>query len=832
LRERLDLGAQFHCENQKRRLLILDPPPGGAILNGVEYLEVLDNDAPAPTPRQQTLLVRLFRPVPPGLDATSLHITGGVRERDIRVLWAEPANAVTVPGEPAAFYAALAEPDHVLVVRTDRAGDFSNYEFQIAPLAPLDFDPVLARISFSFKVQCPSSFDCAPKVDCAPEALTEPPIDYLAKDYASFRRVMLDRLSAIIPDWRERNPADLGIALVEALAYSADHLSYFQDAVATEAYLATARRRVSVRRHARLLDYRMHEGVNARALVCLETRDDGAVLRSELGGVRTSFLTGSAETAALSVAAAHELEQRFDAQVFEPLHELALYGAHNRIELYTWGDDQCCLPRGATRATLRDDIADRLRLAAGDLLIFEEELEDPRRRHAVRLTRVNPACEIDPFTLARTPSATPLTDPLTTEAIVEIEWHIEDALPLPFCVSREESSGLTVARGNVVLCDHGKSVAPAEPLLPSEVPPRGHYRPRLRQPEVTHAVPYDDATARKSWSAARSVAQNPREALPSVTLGLPGGSVLWKARPDLLESDRFASEFVVELEETGEAFLRFGDGVLGREPEDHLVARYRVGRGRRGNVGAEAIAHVVQVGLNVDRVRNPLPASGGADPEAVQQVKLYAPQAFRTQERAVTEADYARMAERHPDVQKAVATRRWTGSWYTMFVTVDRKGGRPVDAAFEGEMAALLERFRLAGQDVEIDAPRRVPLDLRLTVCVKPGYFRDQVREALLEALSASDLPGGARGFFHPDNFTFGQPVHLSRVVGAAMRVPGVDWVDPNDPRFLFQRFGELGNRELENGVINLARLEIARLDNSPSLPENGRLELILEGGR
>ena len=50
-----------------------------------------------------------------------------------------------------------------------------------------------------------------------------PPIDYLAKDYASFRRLMLDRLALLVPDWRERNPADLGVALVELLAYAGDH---------------------------------------------------------------------------------------------------------------------------------------------------------------------------------------------------------------------------------------------------------------------------------------------------------------------------------------------------------------------------------------------------------------------------------------------------------------------------------------------------------------------------------------------------------------------------------------------------------------------------------
>jgi hypothetical protein len=61
------------------------------------------------------------------------------------------------------------------------------------------------------------------------------------------------------------------------------------------------------------------------------------------------------------------------------------------------------------------------------------------------------------------------------------------------------------------------------------------------------------------------------------------------------------------------------------------------------------------------------------------QAKLYAPQAFRTQERAVTEADYAAAAQRHPDVQRAACTRRWTGMFHTMFITVDRRGGKAGD---------------------------------------------------------------------------------------------------------------------------------------------------------
>src|SRR6185295_550144 len=104
--------------------------------------------------------------------------------------------------------------------------------------------------------------------------------------------------------------------------------------------------------------------------------------------------------------------------------------------------------------------------------------------------------------------------------------------------------------------------------------------------------------------------------------------------------------------------------------------------------------------------------------ETLEEARQYAPQAFRFQQRAVTEADYAQVAERHPEVQRAAATFRWTGSWHTVFLTVDRLGGRPVDAAFEARLREHMERFRMAGYDLEVDGPRLVPLDLALEVCV------------------------------------------------------------------------------------------------------------------
>ena len=136
--------------------------------------------------------------------------------------------------------------------------------------------------------------------------------------------------------------------------------------------------------------------------------------------------------------------------------------------------------------------------------------------------------------------------------------------------------------------------------------------------------------------------------------------------------------------------------------------------------------------------------------------------------------------------------------------------------------------FRLSGHDLKIASPRFVPLEIGLTVEVKPDQYRSNIKAALIEAFSSIQLADGRRGFFHPDNFTFGQPVYLSKVIEAAIAVEGVSRVKAISP---FQRWGSSPQGEIEAGQIELGRLEIARLDNSADAPENGRLQFKMVGG-
>ncbi len=847
------------CRDDARREAVRARPE----LNGLDYVEVGDD--------QITLTVYFLGKAPQSLTkgATQfMRVEGGRRIRNIKVI---DLDVVRDP-DP--------EFDDYAVLRLDKAGDFSTYILQLIGID--NIDPFYDHLTFSFKVNCPNDLDCASENVCPPDQPPEPEIDYLAKDYASFRQLLLDRLALIMPDWQERHVPDIGLTLVELLAYVGDNLSYYQDAVATEAYLNTARQRISVRRHARLVDYVLHEGCNARAWLSITTETDWSGEQA-LNPHEVYFITSMRDMAMIerTILAADDLRnvppsayEPFEAMTDQPID---LYAFQSRIFLYTWGERECCLPRGTTAATLIDgwDTSHteqssacmpprKLHLKMGDTLIFEEVLgpasgqeadADPAHRHAVRLTKVMPG-----------------EDPLNGQPVVEVEWSCEDALPFALCLSATTDAdhgcqyheNISIAYGNVILVDHGFTIEPYERLgtvptgtTEAECPCEGHpsdvryfsgfFRPRLKERPLTYRqpLPADCPSQNMVASATSRLVQNVRQALPQAyltsILPLPDAdsheNFCWVPRIDLLGSGPDDRHFVAEIDNDGVARLRFGDGECGRQPEaaSAFSASYRVGNGASGNVGAESIIHMVfRDGKMTDSsltVSNPLPARGGMDPEPMAEAKLFAPSAFRhALMRAVIAGDYAVLAQREfaTRVQRAAAVLAWTGSWYEADVAIDPMESELASPGLLEDIERTLQRYRRMGHDLEVKPARYVPVDLELTVCVLPNHLRGHVKAALLEMFGNRLLPDGRRGFFHPDNLSFGEGLYLSRIIATAQAVIGVKSVRVTKLHRLF----EPANRELENGVLPLGPLEVAQLDNDPSFPERGKLALVIQGGR
>lgn len=838
----------YFCSQKNRRALVLQDPK----LNGIDYLEVSDKP-PGCDNRLMVTLLKDGRGV--ALGPAQIKITGGGPKSQVSVA------AVAPPTDAA---------PRTFIVDLNQTGDFSPYTFSFVsdPSTgdpPSGFDPQLSTLTLSFKAGCPTVGDCLPTQCCPPNTAPEPDINYLAKDFGSFRQTMLDRLAVLTPSWTETHASDIGMALVELLAYAADHLSYQQDAVGTEAYIATARSRISLRRHAKLVDYRVDEGCNARTWVYLEVEKGydnvaitaGTLLFPMVPGLPTSISPGTIDPSQIACEAgllpptAAELLRK-SSIVFATMQDATLYQEQNQMQFYTWGDTNCCLANGATKATLAGAFPS---LTPGSVLIFEEIKgpgtgdpadADPRRRWAVRLTGVQTTDH----------NGNPLVDPLNGQLVTRIAWAPEDAPPFPICISATNLenasiliSPVSVARGNLVPADHGMwqcwedlgevQAPPAEPILATNCQcntltslpaPRPRYFPQLSKSPVTFALTVDKTVPPPP--ASQFLVPGPDVSTqPSAQIEVEDDQgQAWTVLDNLLSSDDSQRVCVLEIEKDGTAFLRFGDGQYGLAPEKGMKfqARYRVGNGTAGNIGHDTLAHILTNVQGVAAVRNPLPGAGGVDPETMDHIRQQAPFAFRSQLRAVTEDDYGVMAAQDPAIREARGTLRWTGSWYTAFVSLDARAEEIPDADLVARITTRLNLLRMAGVDLVVEGAVIVGLYVEMRICVDPGFFLSDVRNALLQLFTTGNQCTGRPGILNPDNFSFGQTIYSSPLIAAAQSIEGVT----SAVLRAFQRMDNPSIDGVAQGYLTMGRLEIARCDNDPNRLDHGVLDFRMEGGK
>jgi hypothetical protein len=71
----------YFCCDERRREAV----KGVSGFNGIDFLEVVDSDAPVPAERQKSLRIHFIKtPAPPGLTPANIQITGGERITGVR----------------------------------------------------------------------------------------------------------------------------------------------------------------------------------------------------------------------------------------------------------------------------------------------------------------------------------------------------------------------------------------------------------------------------------------------------------------------------------------------------------------------------------------------------------------------------------------------------------------------------------------------------------------------------------------------------------------------------------------------------------------------------
>lgn len=731
-----------------------------------------------------------------------------------------------------------------LALVVEPVGDYSTYVIDLVWDASR-IDPFFSTIDFKFRPGCFTN-DCAPAQPGRPPA-PGPAIDYLAKDYDSFRHVLMTAMAQRVPGWQSTSEADHDQVLIDLFAAAADELSDFQDRVMNEAYLATARQRVSLARHARLVDYHIHEGNQSSTWLAVTvlpgqtpfTLDQELVVWTGLETPAPESIFFTTRQRRLPVAA----RQRFDPLV-------------NRLRLHTWRNAQPALRAGSTSADVVPDVggagqaeADALRdlVRSGQLreLLIVERLNpltgripgrDPRKRQLLRLASGDDAAET-------------IYDPVTNTFLVRLRWRDEDQLRADYSFTTfcggTPFENVSVFHGNLVPVHEGRpmTVHFSEPgtALPSD-------EPEVKHRTFTRLDRYADG---RDWVLCE-LPEGPLAYLPTppngevparstlhVEVELPGGGIdRWDEVESLVHSDESAEQgdhFMVETDEHRASVLRFGNGTNGQllPPGAIVHADYQIGGGHAGNVGTDQLINVrpltgVLTGA-VTAAWNPFDVTDGRDPELPEKVRRNAPEAYRARQlRAVTLADYVRRAEEVAGVSRAVARYAWTGSWRTVRIIIDPIGTTTLDDTLRSDVAAHLEAVRLIGEDLEIRPPRFVPLSVRIVVCADDAYWREDVRFVLEQEFSDSYTSDGRPGFFHPDQFTFGQSLHRSAIAGRVHRVAGVKHiVSIGMKRFTSPEPGMPTPEVLEVGFD-----EVVLVANDPDHLERGLVRIDVQGGR
>ena len=162
------------------------------------------------------------------------------------------------------------------------------------------------------------------------------------------------------------------------------------------------------------------------------------------------------------------------------------------------------------------------------------------------------------------------------------------------------------------------------------------------------------------------------------SLSVKVNGVTWTEEQSLYNQGPSKQVYSTLNQPDGHCDVLFGDGVEGAllpTGQNNIQATYRIGLGLAGNVGANTITTPVDRPLGVSGVTNPAAATGGQNPDSVDQLRTNAPQTVLTLGRAVSITDYQNYASSFAGIAKAHAIWIPNGVGQGVFITVAAASG-------------------------------------------------------------------------------------------------------------------------------------------------------------
>ena len=171
--------------------------------------------------------------------------------------------------------------------------------------------------------------------------------------------------------------------------------------------------------------------------------------------------------------------------------------------------------------------------------------------------------------------------------------------------------------------------------------------------------------------------------------------------------------------------------------------------------------------------------SGGADPESIESIKLWAPRFFETQNRCVTQQDYEAFAIKFNGIAKAKAfVRERTGKANIVRLYVLSYGNIAGSVALtnQGVKDSLLDYlndYKMLTDWIEIDNGAWTCVDFSGQVMISDGFTPTSISESIHSALST---------LMDIETHEMGEPLRISDVYAAINNIEGVIFVELDTP--------------------------------------------------
>jgi hypothetical protein len=248
----------------------------------------------------------------------------------------------------------------------------------------------------------------------------------------------------------------------------------------------------------------------------------------------------------------------------------------------------------------------------------------------------------------------------------------------------------------------------------------------------------------------------------------------------LIDYQEFDPVFTAEADAEDVTYVTFGDGISGRVPPNgaQIIATYRVGGGTQGNVSANTIKFILSNQVTGLTVVNQAvgqisgAASGGADPETTDSIRVNAPQSIRALSRAVSLSDYSSLAVQVQGVAKAISIAEVYSS-ITIYLAPYGDSGLQSDGltsstVFNNLVEKVYSFFAdktPPGTTLTFQPPKYVPAQIKIDVVLLPQYVKAKVTAEVQSAIES---------LLDFDNVAFNDRINLQDLLSSVNAVPGV----------------------------------------------------------